>query len=465
MANAASLSGVRKWLEREEWREPFDRLLEMHLEAPCKSAGIEIEQLAGLIGEGHAANLFGCVFEDMLARELEDGSNIVDDYLKRRGWKEPVPNKRYMMALRSSVMSLYEVSDIVLDQSFLARDLLRGGEPVRVREKMATRSLKPWELIAARLVNMGKKIEMTGGVLSLRRDVGERALDNFFAVRETIREEVRELVRRKKGDAELGPEALDTEVLRVSAFLFISVWLEDVLRIALHPLQPTLINSDGETIVFMTVRYPLKPGADRQVLVEGLATVPGFLRAAEDRWDWVGPPATPVPAPASAGAARSVTFLPDGSVSLGSIELKGDTLTLQTNSPQRADRARALLDPAIGSLVGDPVVEAVTVEQARASRPAGRKPSRPDGMSAEEERAILNETLDRHYHGLLDQPVPALDDMSPRDAARTEDGREMLVDWLKGLENANAQHLPDSTIASYDLSWMWEELGVSDLRR
>jgi hypothetical protein len=369
------------------------------------------------------------------------------------------------MALRSSVMSLYEVSDIVRDQSFLARDLLRGGESVRVREKMATRSLKPWELIAARLVNMGKKIEMTGGVLSLRRDVGERALDNFFAVRETIREEVRELVRRKKGDAELGPDALDTEVLRLSAFLFTSVWLEDVLRNALRPLRPTLINSDGETIEFMTVRYPLEPGADRQVLVEGLATVPGFLRAAEDHWDWVGPPAPSVPAPASAGAARSVTFLPDGSVSLGSIELKGDTLTLQTNSPQRADRARALLDPAIGSLVGDPVVEAVTVEQARASRPAGRKPSRPAGMSAEEERAILNETLDRHYHGLLEQSVPALDDMSPREAARTEDGREMLVDWLKGLENANAQHLPDSAIASYDLSWMWEELGVSDLRR
>ncbi len=54
--------------------------------------------------------------EDMMARELEDGSNIVDDYLKRRGWKESVPNRRYMTALRSSVMSLYEVSDIVRDQ-------------------------------------------------------------------------------------------------------------------------------------------------------------------------------------------------------------------------------------------------------------------------------------------------------------------------------------------------------------
>ena len=28
-------------------------------------------------------------------------------------------------------MSLYEVSDVVVGESFLARDLVRGGEPVR----------------------------------------------------------------------------------------------------------------------------------------------------------------------------------------------------------------------------------------------------------------------------------------------------------------------------------------------
>lgn len=82
---------------------------------------------------------------DVLAYDVDDDSSIADEYLKRRGWKESVANKRYMMALRSSVMSLYEVSDIVRDQSFLARDLLRGGEPVRISEKSATHTLKQWD--------------------------------------------------------------------------------------------------------------------------------------------------------------------------------------------------------------------------------------------------------------------------------------------------------------------------------
>jgi len=50
-----------------------------------------------------------------------------------------------MSGLRSSVMSLYEVSDVRAGESLLAHDLFRGGEPVRVSEGTATRSLKQAE--------------------------------------------------------------------------------------------------------------------------------------------------------------------------------------------------------------------------------------------------------------------------------------------------------------------------------
>src|SRR4051812_8848321 len=53
-----------------------------------------------------------------------------------------------------AVMSLYEVSDIVVGESFLARDLVRGGEPVPVFERSATRSLSQWDRIAARVVTV-----------------------------------------------------------------------------------------------------------------------------------------------------------------------------------------------------------------------------------------------------------------------------------------------------------------------
>ena len=56
--------------------------------------------------------MIGDVFEDFLTQSLEpDGRNIVENYLKRRSWKESAGNRRYIEALRGSCMSLYEVSE------------------------------------------------------------------------------------------------------------------------------------------------------------------------------------------------------------------------------------------------------------------------------------------------------------------------------------------------------------------
>ena len=343
MAKASSLSGVRKWLQREEWAEPFDQLLEMHLEVPCDAAGIEMAELPDVLGGDVASNVFGCVFEDMLARELGDGSNIVDDYSKRRGWKEPVPNKRYMTALLSSVMSLYEVSEIVPERSFLARDVLRGGEPVLVSEKLATRGMKPWDLVGLRIVKVGPRTEMTGAALPMRREIGEILRENFVQLREKMREEI--LDRQKPGDAELEPYALDTEVLRHVASVFTNTWLEDIFRGVLDPTPVALVNADGDTLEPTTVRYPLNPEADRKALADGLAAIPELHPTLDNRWDWLGPGGTLVPGSQAERADAPGNLLPEGSVSRGHVELEDDTLTLERSSPQRAERARALLDP------------------------------------------------------------------------------------------------------------------------
>jgi len=107
-----------------------------------------------------------CAFEDFLTREFEDGENAIDDHLKRRGWKQSASVRDYMARLRHSVMSLYEVSDIVRGTSFLARDLIRGGEPVLISERSATQSLRPWARIAARVVTVGSRMQIGGGVLA-----------------------------------------------------------------------------------------------------------------------------------------------------------------------------------------------------------------------------------------------------------------------------------------------------------
>lgn len=55
-----------KWLQREEWREPFNELLALHMGEACADAGVAIENLPAVIGEDSVGVLWGCVFEDFL---------------------------------------------------------------------------------------------------------------------------------------------------------------------------------------------------------------------------------------------------------------------------------------------------------------------------------------------------------------------------------------------------------------
>src|SRR6266568_2984132 len=196
MASADSLAGLMKWLRRAEWQDAFDELLHRHLAPACAKVDVAIDELPELIGDEHLTSLWACVFEDFLARNLDDNRNIVDDYLKRRGWKESASNKAYMTALRSSVISLYEISDIVSEESFLARDLVRGGDPIRVSEKSATRSLHPWDRIAARVLRLRAKTVMAGGVLRFEHDVAEDLLDSIARAGRAAREKSAEFARQ-----------------------------------------------------------------------------------------------------------------------------------------------------------------------------------------------------------------------------------------------------------------------------
>jgi len=196
------------------------------------------------------------------------GRNIVDDYLKRRGWKEPVANRQYMAALRTSAMSLYEVSDIIPGQSFLARDLVRGGEPIRISERTATKSLTTWDRIGARVVELNGKLMIAGGLLPFTREASEEVIRVLTAARMRMRRELKKFAKELETSAatDLDEGAVDAIVLAGSAPLITNVWLDDALSAVLNPSLPTMVNSDGDEIVFCEARYPLTPAASGEAV-------------------------------------------------------------------------------------------------------------------------------------------------------------------------------------------------------
>jgi hypothetical protein len=321
MKTGHDLTGLMKFVGRDEWQPHFEAVLGEHFGPASEEFDLDFDDIGDVLDDQWAMILWGCAFEDFLTRSVgPDNANLVDVYLKRRGWREGAQAKAYMKALRASAMSLYEVSEIVPGKSFLARDLIRGGEPIQVAEGTATKTLKQWDRIAARIVPRGDAHILAGGVLP------------FSPGASTILRNGIGKATRKRGSRT--PQPIDNEKLRNAAPLFTSAWLFDVLPRATGAVQPVLHNSDGEEVVFHEVRFPLAASAALEAIRVRLDAAPVLQRENAHFWNWLGgpPPKRARAAKPSNAVAWNVT-LEDGVTVLGNVDLKGRFLTLSVIPP------------------------------------------------------------------------------------------------------------------------------------
>src|SRR3546814_18835632 len=89
----------------------------------------------------------------------------------------------------------------------------------------------------------------------------------------------------------------------------------------------------------------------------------------------------------------------------------------------------------------------------------------PLDIPPNEMERIVHQMLTREYTKTLDEAVPALGHKTPRALARTKAGRPKVADWLQYIENGAAKSGPGAPMATYDFTWMWDKLGLIDLRR
>ncbi|MEC5293501.1 MULTISPECIES: hypothetical protein [unclassified Aurantimonas] len=451
-ASAHDLVGLVKFLGRDDWKEPFETVLGEHFSPALDAFDLDEDEIGDVLGEHWAMTLWGCAFEDFLTRTVEpDGRNLVDAYLKRRGWKEGAQAKAYMKALRTSVMSLYEVSEIQPGQSFLARDLIRGGEPALVHEATATQTLKPWERIAMRIVPMRDRQIIAGGLLPFSP---EACFTLLGALSEAIGQPQSE-----------GPLKLDDNTLRTAAPLFTNAWTFDVLSRVLGEM-PIPTNRDGEELVFHQLRFPLAKVVRQKDVVARLGAVEALTQDGAKFWNWLVDRSAPAASSEDSTADSALVDLttPDGSTILGQVELKGRFLILTTGSVSRAVRGRTLLEDALGDRLLAPEVRIETLDdfEADASLDEEMLPDIPPEIAT----PLVHQLLDQRYREALDEPVSMIGGVSPRAAINSAGGREKVAQWLKYLENQSASLAdPRDPVATYDFAWIWRELGVESLRR
>jgi uncharacterized protein (DUF2384 family) len=463
-----AIRNIMNWANRPEWSDEQAAIFDTHLAPVCDRIGISQEELGEELAEhGYGGMLFGLMFEDFLSRRLPpDDRNVIDDYLEHRGWRESVPGRRYLKQLRDSTLSMYEVVEVSPGQHCDLHDLVRGGNTFRVHEHMGTQNLVKWDRLAARVLKTDGKHLFSGGILPFPREAAQNLLRMLSESQKLFNKKLSRTAGMEDAARTLSSENLDDLFLLETAPAFTSIWLLHTLE-RLHEPLPEMVNRDGEALVFTETRFPFL-AEQLEEIAQHLDAAPEWERDNPDEhtWIWLSEPVASGNKPQHSLAIE--TFR-DGQRPLsGTLELMPGVLTLTTNSLERAKQAQEVLEALLHGLIGPALSKLQTPEQLMAeneTRQQGDNYRQPvDSIDPEIAAEIIQNTMDQHYRQCLDEPIPALDNKTPRQCARSKKGREKVIEWLKHLENNELRRTARQGQTPYDSRWMWDELKLGKYR-
>ncbi len=362
---AKSLSGLMKWNKKEPWSTVFNDMIYDLLEPVWEAYGIDdFEDLGSVLDDIESTNLWGCLFELFLSIETEFG-NVVDDYIKRRGWKEGARNKAYMKAIRASALGLYKVSDVKPGKSFKATDLIGNGDAITILEMSATRMMQEGDHLAMRPVVIGNATYVAGGMLLIHRSLSDQLVEEIAEVKKQFPAVLETLKQQQEGDLSASDADLYKTMSQISNCQIIIVgWLDSILENNLLPDLEKLTNKDGDKIAAVTLHYQLNPGVSQKVVRNKLMELAEIqhLRATHLQWR-IAKQDAKTPEIASHDGWQFESIFPDGSLIMAEIYFSKRRLRIDVNSSERAELAKDFLQTYLAELTSGPVIEHVSFEQ------------------------------------------------------------------------------------------------------
>jgi hypothetical protein len=181
--------------------------------------------------------------------------------------------------------------------------------------------------------------------------------------------------------------------------------------------RPHMCNTDGDELLWHTASFSVaNPGQTRQALMQR-EDIECDEEADELVWS---------------KEAKGNNRVVGETVTLGRIEFVGDELVLTVNSAKRFTTARKWLEKLPGVVFRN--VTTRRWDEAAKDRPLDERISPPEPIEMTPELAdSLQEMMNKHYMGWLDEPLPALGGQTPRQACGTEAGRQQVLMLIRTM--------------------------------
>lgn len=319
-------------------------------------------------------------------------------------------------------MSFYEAIEVWPEWGMRVRDVLTGAEDT-VRERMGSTFLQPGDLFYAQLI----KLQGVGTLNSMAPlPIPPKMKSDVVALRARLRK------RLGRGEGPLQ----DGELRRFDREIR-STYLE-IRNYLLTP--PIVSNTDGELYELHELQYSigspqlafdllcnLGAGIEREEwLSHAKFDESGQLVSVD--WEWL-----------KRGNRKHKHW--DNTI-LGNLRIDRRKLTVTVNSAERAARIKSEIAKRLGLaavLVEDKIVDSNSKLRRRANRPKAQKPS-PEPALTPEILEIAAESMRKFEDSWVRQKIPALGSMTPYQAAKDPDAREVLESLLLEMERSPKEH-------------------------
>lgn len=358
-------------------------------------------------------------FEDFGLKQFDPEKTIIQNYVKAHEDRLNSQQKRFVKAINQSYYSFYSVLQVEMEKSLLVKDILLGTTHT-IKERQGTRSLKRGDVVFSRIVTLDDQAIFVGMAPSVVPASYQNSLIDF-----------RRWLIEENENVELTPAVLqdDFEEILLDHFF-------DIMKVVLDNPLPILMNTDEELIQFSKSYFKLKMEPEevlkhllpltleknsKEILQSAEKDKSGKIKRLEFSWMVKGNKK-------NKGWSNTI---------LGHIVIGKDRLTLETNSQERTQRGKKLLSKYLG--------DALTFQKTLIETPDQKMKSLPkSGLGKDEESSKLLELPEvqeqlkamaqAHWESWFDESIPTLENKTPREAARTKEGRERLEALLLQYE-------------------------------
>ncbi len=367
---------------------------------------------------------------------------IAAHYLRKKHYNLTSFEKDFIESNLKEQLSFFLVEEFVSENKMKVKDILQD-KSVIVFEEEAVLSYDKDDIFLGKAISVRGESVLTGN--------GSLVLPNTFLPQIL---DFRDWMRT--GKKQITPEVLFDYDIEIRKF-YLSL-RGDILNS--EPAK--LTNTDGEAFHFSILKYNLNCSLEEAAqLVAPLAfedDVEKLLERAEKEVD----------EEAGLGRFLEIPWLKEGNQEhpdwgdtvLGQIWIEDGTMGVEVNSKQRANTIKGI----IGDLFGDRAVLAETEESPQTGASSiypGQLTHEEIGEAFEDPafRKAMQEKASQHWENWLDEEIPELGG-SPRQAAKTAEGRETLAELLDDIQNKTRETGLIVDVFFEKLDWVRGELGI-----